>query len=233
MGGASPEELEEAIVNAKVEAKAEIEAEKRESEGVSLSADIVDEQGQIQDRPESAEEAKLYENANYACTWSDANEYSFRLRQVELINFLIRYLSSELFKNADNIQYNIVHEKSMIYKNAFDEEDLVHNYEILSQDPLFIPQDKKITFFEEYKTKLLVVNAGSDNETKKREFQAYLSTFVRVRDRLVIYMFKNCKSKVSRPPPGAEGPENRGEGPQPPTAEVTGGRGGRGGRRYR
>lgn len=229
MGGSSPEELEEAVVNAKLEAKAEAEAERKESEGVSLSADIVDEQGQIQDRPESAEEANLYENAKYQCTWSDANEYSFRLRQVELINFLIRYLSSELFKGEDEINFEIVHEKSMVYENAFGDGDKVHNYEILSDDPLFIPQDKKITFFEEYKTKLLAVNAGADNKTKKREFKKYLSTFIRVRDRLVIYMFKNCKSKVSRPPPGTEGPVNQ----LGVAAEATGGSYYRGGRRYR
>jgi hypothetical protein len=201
MGGSSPEEDEELFQREQeAAAAAAAAAPPPVPEATFLGADTTNEEGEVQENPESAAEANLYTLSNAKCAWSDANEYSFRLRQVELINHLIRSLATELYKEEDLINFDTVHKMSMEYKNAFGRSDEAHSWSILAEDPLFIPQDREETFFKTYQN-FFQENAGATNSVKRDRFQQFLGTFNRLRDRLVVYMFKNCKTVIPPPPP--------------------------------
>lgn len=144
------------------------------------------------DNPESATEAQLYKVSKNICQWKDANEYAYRLRQVELLNFTIRFLSRALCKGAENTEeYQKIHTESMQYLNAFQKGDEVHNWEILAKDPLFIPADREETFFSTYE-KYFEKNSGASKEIHQDRFDQFLRQFIRLRDRLMQYLGKHC-----------------------------------------
>jgi hypothetical protein len=200
MGGSSPEEDEALLLEQEAALAAAEAPPPPPPDATSLGADTTNQEGQVQENPESAAEANLYTISDAKCAWSDANEYSFRLRQVELINHLIRALATEMYKEEDLINFDTVHKISMEYKNAFGRADEAHAFSILSDDPLFIPQDREETFFKTYQN-FFLENAGATNAVKRDRFQEFLKTFNRLRDRLVVYMFKNCKTIAPPPPP--------------------------------
>jgi len=156
--------------------------------------DQFDDSGVIEevDNPETAREAKLFEISQKQCVWQDANEYSFRLRQTELLNFTIRVLARELCKDTENIDFEELHAKSMNYHNAFKREDGVHNWDILAKDPLFIPADREITFFAVYRD-YFIKNAGASQTIHRDRFDQFLRQFIRLRDRLFQYLGKHCE----------------------------------------
>jgi len=145
--------------------------------------------------PVNAAEAGLFNTTLAECTWKDANEYSFRLRQIELLNFSIKTISKDISKPADQLDFQKLHAESIAYKNAFGKEDEVHPWDILALDPLFIPADKEITFFKSY-ADYFVENSGASNSVHKDRFEQFLQQFIRLRDRIMQYMSKNCVSNV-------------------------------------
>jgi hypothetical protein len=143
--------------------------------------------------PENALESKLYESSKFICQWQDASEYSFRLRQVELLNFAIRVIARKLSQATEPEEYKELHGESMVYMNAFNrkDEDGEHKWEILSKDPLFVPADREETFFAIYE-QYMGENSGKTSEEYKSRFEQFLRQFIRLRDRLIQYLGKNC-----------------------------------------
>ena len=149
---------------------------------------------------ENATEAKLYAVSERACQWKDANEYAFRLRQIELLNFTIKTLSQDIWKAADQIDFQRLHKESMAYKNAYGKDDQVHNWEILAKDPLFVPADDEVTYFASY-ADYFVKNSGAPVAVNKENFEQYLKQFIKLRDRLFQYLGRHCVLQPPPPPP--------------------------------
>ena len=150
--------------------------------------------------PKTAAEALLFTKSGVECMWNDTNEYSFRLRQIELLNYAVRIIAADIWREAEQIKFDVVHKDSMSYKSAFNVSDASHSWNILSEDPLFMDPSTQTTFFKDYQNYFLN-SAGSSVEVNKANFQKFLLSFIRLRDLLLRTMSEQCPQFDESPEP--------------------------------
>jgi len=181
-------------------------------------------QQQVQERiaaePEKAWQVTnpvLFTRTAQRCAYDDANEYGFRLAQLQLINYAIMVMTDELWKPVDVANYKQMHVDSMSYRDAHGRTDSelglgeAHNFQILTRDPLFLEKSQTETYFKQYED-YLKDNAGAKASELREGFKQHVTTFKNLRDAVIKEMAKECHMAESYVPIGNYIPR----GPPPP-----------------
>ena len=143
---------------------------------------------EVLNAPITEKEAALYTPAGKSCCWQDAEEYAFRLRQLQLINHAINILARETWKSADLINFAQVHSEILTFPDG---NALLYSWSILANDPLFKPMELPYNRFKEFA--LFFQNRGGASKIEiKAQFETYLTLFMRIRDSLLSIMAKGC-----------------------------------------
>jgi hypothetical protein len=151
----------------------------------------VDQLQQAAVAPITEEEAALYTRSGKACCWTDSAEYAFRLRQLEIINYAIKTLAEETWKDPQMINFQDLHTDVMRYKDVNGDEADNHDWSLVGEDSTFKPLERKFNRFREFQD-YFITNAGKNKADMKHDFEDYMSVFIRIRDGLIQIMAKQC-----------------------------------------
>lgn len=146
---------------------------------------------------ELRKDAPLYTKTGKACCWADSGEYAFRLRQLEIINYAIKTLAEETWKDASSMpKFQDLHNRIMSYEDVDGNPADNHDWSLLSEDPTFLPQvgDVKINRFKEFQQYFLR-KAGASKEQMKADFEDYMVKFINIRDSLMKMLAQKCEGQ--------------------------------------
>lgn len=146
--------------------------------------------------PLTKSEAELYTKSGKMCCWTDSAEYAFRLRQLEIINYAISVLSQETWKDPEMINFQQLLRDTMSYKDVDGNEADFHDWSLLAEDTTFKPIELKENRFKEFQD-YFVTRAGASKSDMKRDFENYMTLFIRLRDGLMQIMTKQCAEATS------------------------------------
>ena len=147
--------------------------------------------------PISTDETQLYSKSGKACCWADSELYAFRLRQLEIINYAIQVMSSELWKDTrlfTTAFANDLQQKVMNYKDVDGRPVDNHGWDLLAEDKTFLNEEYGVNRFKEFRD-YFIQNAGASKEKMKEDFERFLVLFVRYRDILIRLMFNSCTAQ--------------------------------------
>lgn len=102
--------------------------------------------------PLTGTEKSLLSRSGKSCVWSDAGEYSYRLRQLYIINHAVTVLARETWKESGMIEYNIVHQKVLNVLDAEEQPLVDHPWALVSEDPTFTSIELSYNRFKEMKS---------------------------------------------------------------------------------
>src|SRR6476659_3969204 len=98
--------------------------------------------------PITQDENALYTKTGKACCWADSAEYSFRLRQMEIINHAIKVLAEETWKDPDMISsFQSLLQDVITYKDIDGNEADNHDWSIVAEDITFKPMELRVNRF--------------------------------------------------------------------------------------
>lgn len=149
---------------------------------------------QLQDAsvaPITEEEAGLYTKTGKACCWTDSGEYAFRLRQLEIMNYAVKTLAEETWKDAEMINFQALHRQILTYKDVDGNEKDLHDWSLLSEDVTFKPIELPANRFKEFEN-YFQKKAGAAKKDQKEDFENFMTLFIRIRDGLMAIMAKGC-----------------------------------------
>lgn len=138
----------------------------------------------------------LYESFGNPCSFSDQGYFIFRLKQLEIMNYIIRKMTKILCLPADTIDYERLIHDIMTFKvfeqtNAsFDAKD--YDYSLLSLDETFRAPVEEVNKFAEL-TNYMKNNAGRSSIVMKADFDKYLVTFIKLRDVVLQELVRGCE----------------------------------------
>jgi hypothetical protein len=143
--------------------------------------------------PISDKEAnQLFTRAGKACCWKDANEYAFRLRQLEIINYAVQTLSKGLYPDPQYIDFKRLHDETLNYLDVNDKPADNHEWTLISEDLTFKGMREEHNLFKDFET-YFDTNAGKGPADMKKDFESiYLRNFLRLRDGLIQLMSSSC-----------------------------------------
>lgn len=145
--------------------------------------------------PITEEEAALYTRSGKACCWTDSGEYAFRIRQLEIINYAIKRLAEETWKDADMINFQELQRDVMTYKDVDGNEAENHDWSLVAEDTTFKPLELRVNRFREFQD-YFVGHAGASKTSMKQDFEHFMTLFIRLRDGLLDIMAKQCAEAV-------------------------------------
>lgn len=142
--------------------------------------------------PITQEEAALYTRTGKRCCWADSGEYAFRLRQLEIINYAIRVLAEETWKDAEMItSFQELHRNVLTYHDVDGNEADNHEWSLLSEDPTFKPMELRVNRFKEFE-EYFSTKGGATKQQMKIDFENYMTIFIRIRAELIKLMANQC-----------------------------------------
>lgn len=148
------------------------------------------------DAPITQQETGLWSRTGKACTWADAGEYDKRLTQLQIINYAIRVLAQETWKNADVMDFATLHQKVMTYVDvdgALPAQKERYDWKVLSEDESFPrSQDSPVNIFKEFEYVFAQAIGANEKELKKL-FEKYMTRFIRIRDTLMVLLAQSCQ----------------------------------------
>jgi hypothetical protein len=160
----------------------------------TLAPDIAEIVQSASTTPLGDTDQKILNATGKKCCWDDANDYTRRICQLQLIDHAIDTLLSETWKSPTVIDFASVQKKVMTYKdvNGHPDESDEHDWSILSDDDLSfkvlingLGMRNPFKQFEQ----LPVVEA----HTQLRNFESYILTFAVERDNLMSRMKSEIK----------------------------------------
>jgi hypothetical protein len=148
--------------------------------------------------PITTDEAALYTKTGKACCWADSGEYAFRLRQLEIINHAIKTLAEETWKDAEMISsFQALHRNVMTYKDVDGNEADNHDWSIVAEDLTFKPMELRVNRFKEFQ-EFFATKAGESKQQIKKDFENYMTIFIRIRDSLMKRMAEQCSESAQK-----------------------------------
>lgn len=146
--------------------------------------------------PITTEESALYTRTGKACCWADSGEYAFRLRQLEIINHAIKTLAEETWKDADMMRnFQRLQQDVMTYRDVDGNEAVNHDWSIIAEDLTFKPMELRVNRFKEFQ-EYFTTKAGTPKEQMKKDFENFMTIFVRIRDSLIQMLARQCSENV-------------------------------------
>jgi hypothetical protein len=137
----------------------------------------------------------LYTKAGKACCWQDSNDYAFRLKQLQLINYAIGVLSRDLYQTSiTNVPFKNTIEESMNYKNKVGSTEPGYEWSILSNDPTYDAFGESFNVFTKFST-YIEDHGGASSDQQKRDLEGFLIKFTATRATLLEKMFNECATK--------------------------------------
>ena len=154
--------------------------------------------------PITPAETALWARAGKACCWKDAGEYSWRLRQLEIINHAIKILAQETWKDPLILNFKTLHQDVMNYKDVDGNDAEFHEWSLISDDVTFKPMELSQNRFKEFEN-YFQTKSGATNQKMKEDFDAFMLVFIRLRDGLMNLMVRRCIPAPDAPPPVEKG----------------------------
>lgn len=151
------------------------------------SASVIDDSSAI-----TQQEQSLYTKSGKQCCWQDAEEYAFRLRQLEIINHAISVLSAETWKDPKMINFKQLQESAMTYIDVNGRPADNHDWSLLAEDSSLSSielEKNRFKQFEDY----FMDNAGASPTENLQQFNTFLTLFIRLRDGIMKIMAKGCQ----------------------------------------
>jgi hypothetical protein len=149
--------------------------------------------------PKNALEAALFTPAGAQCAWQDANEYAFRIQQLDIINHAILVLASilspEVTKDVNLLNFKDMQGKAMAYANAYNENDDIHPWTNIANDPMFLDAGERTNIFQQF-SDYFTENAGTSSDIQLKDFQKFVTRFIRIRDKIISVLGENCIKQV-------------------------------------
>jgi len=140
--------------------------------------------------PLSPAEHALFTKSGKACCWTDAGEYAFRLRQLEIMNYAIQTLAKELWKDPNLINFQALHQDASTYRDVDGHPADNHDWSLIAEDATFKPMELAMNRFKEFE-QYMTMKAGADARVMKNDFENFLALFIRIRDSLLKLMSPN------------------------------------------
>lgn len=149
-------------------------------------------------QPLTQSDMNLWTPSGKACCFADAEELAFRIRQLEIVNYAVEVLSSQLVKDPSSIDYEILQKIVMEYRDADRVKAPNHDWRLLSgDDDTFKGADARYNAFKEFE-RYFMDKAGASRDATHTEFTNFLIRFKKARDTLVNkYIVPKCKSDMS------------------------------------
>ncbi len=132
----------------------------------------------------------LYEPSGASCTFLDKQEFTFRLRQLALVDKMIIVLAKELSKPSPIDFKRIV--KEVTSQTVDSTEGTMETYTILSNDKTFKASWELYNKFEEFRM-YFTLNGGRTDDETRRDFEEYLLIFTRLRHVLTKILLDKCQ----------------------------------------
>ncbi len=144
-------------------------------------------------QPISQAEAALLTPTGKSCTFKDTGELAFRLQQLQLINYAVQVLSKELWKDAQLINFPLVIQDAITYKDLDGKPVAGYTWRMLSEDLVAFPAlETSVNRFKEFE-QYLSKKAGAPNSEMKKDLDFFMVIFIRLRDRLLDIMSESCQ----------------------------------------
>lgn len=144
-------------------------------------------------QPLTQKEVALLTPTGKSCTYKDSGELAYRLQQLQLLNYSIKVLSEELWKDPKDIDFPRLHQTAMSYKDVDGKPTSGYPWALLANDtdsfPALESSVNRFKEFEEYMSK----NTAAPKADLKKQMEYFMIIFVRMRDRLLDIMAESCR----------------------------------------
>lgn len=128
------------------------------------------------------------------CSFKDSGEFEYRMKEMQILNYIIRKMSKVLCMPASNIDFNRLIKDIMSFETPAGVASEGMDYALLSSDPIFkAPWEDDNRFMK--LANYMQTNGGKTQEQMKADFEEMLVMFIRLREVLINYLVGGCKTK--------------------------------------
>ncbi len=132
-----------------------------------------------------------YSPSSTSCTYEDKAYFTFRMHQLQFMNYIIRKLSKVLCLPAETIDFPRLFQDVLTYKTIDGNEAEGYEYDILAQDPSLKGPAESQNRFADLQAYPSTKGGRSQQETKT-DLLEFLEQFVRLRSALLDIVTQKC-----------------------------------------